>query len=282
MKTDSALTIDYVEIPPDSQIGLHSQPSWELSYVLVGRGSRLIGNTTSSFVEGDLVLIPPDIQHCWYFSDIYDSNGNIANICISFSCDFLNRLKTLFPQLAEIADNIAGIRDAVSFVGRTSDFLAHQIEKIKDLDDMHRVAAIIDVLVTIGKHISDTKVVGTAVTQDTTLTRMSQIKNYVDCNFARPIGVRSITKHLGMSRSSFSSFFRRNFNKTFIEYLTVYRLAKAHDILTHNTSRQSISNICYSVGFQSVSHFNHMFKRHYGYTPKQVYIASDSTSTTNA
>ena len=265
------MTIDYVEISPDKQIGLHSQPSWELSYVVVGRGNRLIGNTTSLFIEGDLVLIPPNIQHCWYFlPNITDSNGNIVNICISFSSDFLTQLKELFPQLAETVGNIEKITDAVSFTGNTAECIANKINNIAELPEDLRVSAYIDLLVSIGQHITDTKIVGSLVNQDITRDRISQIKNFVDCNYARRIGVQDIAEHLGMSRSSFSSFFRKNYKITFIEYLNNYRLTQAHYLLRHNNLHQSVSGICYTVGFQSISHFNHIFKNRYGYTPKQV------------
>ena len=55
-----------VHLPPEKQIGMHQQDTWELSYVIVGAGKRVIGDTTSYFTNGDLVFIPPCIPHCCF------------------------------------------------------------------------------------------------------------------------------------------------------------------------------------------------------------------------
>ena len=58
-----------VELVPSEQIGLHSQPGWELSYILEGRGIRTVGDTESPFAEGDMVLVIPEMPHCWRFEE---------------------------------------------------------------------------------------------------------------------------------------------------------------------------------------------------------------------
>ena len=60
---------DYVKLNPSEQIGTHSQPSWELSYILRGRGTKSVGDTESPFREGDMVLVVPEMRHCWRFED---------------------------------------------------------------------------------------------------------------------------------------------------------------------------------------------------------------------
>ena len=42
---------------------LHRHDAWELYCVLQGRGTRTAGDTTQLFMEGDVVLIPPDMYH---------------------------------------------------------------------------------------------------------------------------------------------------------------------------------------------------------------------------
>lgn len=53
---------DCVNLSPSEQIGMHSQPDWELSYILQGHGRRQIGAAESPFSEGDMVLVVPECR----------------------------------------------------------------------------------------------------------------------------------------------------------------------------------------------------------------------------
>ena len=96
---NTSFTFDYVHLDPKEQIGLHHQPSWELSYIIYGTGIRLIGDTNEYFENGEVILIPPHIPHCWYFDgNITDYRGRIANITVKFDNEFLNRCSQCFTE----------------------------------------------------------------------------------------------------------------------------------------------------------------------------------------
>ncbi|MDO5497019.1 MAG: hypothetical protein Q4F45_03980, partial [Alistipes sp.] len=87
------LMFDSVCISPDKQIALHFQNNWELSCIITGEGTRLIANTYEPFSAGEVVLIPPEVPHCWYFNkEKTDKNNNIENITITFNTDFLTNI----------------------------------------------------------------------------------------------------------------------------------------------------------------------------------------------
>ena len=71
---------DYVKIYWDEQVTFHEQKSWELSYVITGSGQRIIGDTIEPFSRNEIILIPPDIPHCWSFCDcyIFDFTANVS------------------------------------------------------------------------------------------------------------------------------------------------------------------------------------------------------------
>lgn len=84
---------DYVKLNPSEQIGPHSQPSWELSYILRGRGTKSVGDTESPFREGDMVLVVPEMRHCWRFED--EDGDEIENITLMISRKFLSQAAVL-------------------------------------------------------------------------------------------------------------------------------------------------------------------------------------------
>jgi Cupin domain len=64
--------VDHVRIPPDEQIAFHQHEQLEISYVIRGSGTRIIGNTMEPFSQGEVVFIPSNIPHCWSF-DSFDT-----------------------------------------------------------------------------------------------------------------------------------------------------------------------------------------------------------------
>jgi len=53
---------------------IHSHKNFELNYILSGSGKRIVGNSISSYAPGDLVLLGPNIPHCWNVLEIPENN----------------------------------------------------------------------------------------------------------------------------------------------------------------------------------------------------------------
>lgn len=47
-----AFVFDDVSVTPDRQIGLHAHRQWELSHVIVGSGTRTVGDRTGPIRQG--------------------------------------------------------------------------------------------------------------------------------------------------------------------------------------------------------------------------------------
>lgn len=53
------------------QISFHQSPDWELSYIITGSGTRVIGDVMETFSKGEIIFIPPMIPHVWYLTSMY-------------------------------------------------------------------------------------------------------------------------------------------------------------------------------------------------------------------
>lgn len=74
-----------------------------------------------------------------------------------------------------------------------------------------------------------------------------------------------IAAHIGMNRSAFCTFFRRNKGMTFSQFVTQYRLETACELL--KTSQKQVSEICFAVGFNDLPHFIRVFNKETGLSP---------------
>lgn len=274
---DNLLPFEYhdVRLPPSRQVPLHSQSTWELSLIVKGQGDRLLGDTSDAFCEGDIALIPPEICHCWQFDPtITDGQGNIANITLTFLPEFLSGLSGLFPVLAKGLRRMEELAKAVTFDGRTAAYLSERLIAMRRMTDEQRIAPVLEIIGRIIRSLDSAQVAGHRTSSDRKQIRLMQIKTYVACNYMRSISIDDIARHLGMNKTSFCAFFRRATGRTFIDYLNDYRLRQARYLLSVREEGVTVSDICYRTGFQTVSHFNHLFRRKYGAAPGKMKIKS--------
>lgn len=88
---------------------------------------------------------------------------------------------------------------------------------------------------------------------------------YIHANYTRKIVIEELAAVTGYSVPYFESFFKTYTGKSPIDYIILYRLKKACEMLikTDNT----VLEVAYSCGFSNVSYFIRRFKAAYGMTP---------------
>lgn len=267
----TAFIFDDVRISPDKQIGLHSNNNWELSYVLVGSGTRTIGDRSEPFYPGEVILIPPNIPHAWRFNPAdTDENGNIANISVFFDTSTLESLKMLIPEMSAALGRIWQLDYAISYTGKRQMVLQRILSVMREKTPEERVPLMINLLIEISV-ISDGLYAGRKNKLSRTEQKLETVRVYCACNYSRQIALDEMSRHVGMNKSAFCTFMRNNAGSSFSEYLNDMRLERAKVMLC-NTDK-SIAEIAMDCGFQSVTYFNRLFKRRYKCTPKEIRIS---------
>jgi AraC-like DNA-binding protein len=90
-------------------------------------------------------------------------------------------------------------------------------------------------------------------------------KDLADARYFEPLDVDEMARAAGLSRAHFSREFRRVFGESPRAYLLTRRLERAAALL--RTTDRSVTDICLSVGLQSLGSFTTSFTRMYGESP---------------
>ena len=90
-------------------------------------------------------------------------------------------------------------------------------------------------------------------------------KDLADARYFEPLEVDDLARAAGLSRAHFSREFRRAFGESPHAYLLTRRLERAAALL--RTTDRSVTEICFSVGLQSVGSFTTTFTRTFGLSP---------------
>lgn len=95
----------------------------------------------------------------------------------------------------------------------------------------------------------------------------TDIKQVVEQHYATPVTLPELAYLSGRSLSSFKREFQEIFNMPPAQWIRLKRLEKASELLEN--TEMNVSDICYSLGFENISHFSRIFKEHFGYSPTQ-------------
>lgn len=90
---------------------------------------------------------------------------------------------------------------------------------------------------------------------------------YIEENYKSQITLDDICKNININKSYFCTIFKEHTGKTFSHYLSHYRVDKSKELL--KSTDLPITEIAFTVGYNSVNYFNNNFKRLTNMTPAQ-------------
>lgn len=93
----------------------------------------------------------------------------------------------------------------------------------------------------------------------------TSISRVMEQYYTSPVSLEDIAYLSGRSLSSFKRDFKEVYNMTPATWIRKKRLDKAKEML--ETTQLPIAEICFSLGFENISHFSRVFKDHHGNAP---------------
>lgn len=101
-------------------------------------------------------------------------------------------------------------------------------------------------------------------TKETNKEIVGQITSYVQAHLGEELSLQMVAEHVHVSRNYLCSIFRREFDETFLSYLTRLRMNKAKELLRE--SRMKTYEIAAAVGYNDYVYFAQVFKKQAGVT----------------
>lgn len=104
-----------------------------------------------------------------------------------------------------------------------------------------------------------------------------RIKNYIDSCYTQEISLGSIAQHLHISPYYLAHVFKDMTGYAPMQYIVRRRIGEAQTLLI--STHYSVTQIASFVGYDNPSHFNQLFTKNVGMSPREYrknYIISDS------
>jgi AraC-like DNA-binding protein len=244
----------------------HFHPEFELTFVEATTGIRHVGQHISSYMGSDLILIGANIPHLNFD---YGLKTAYRQIVVQMKEEFLGNAFSKAPEFAEISKlfNRAGM--AISFKGKTKQNAAAKLQKMQSMEPFDQLICLIEILQLLAR----SKEYEILNDQDTSVKvfrkdkiRMSSVYEYIHSNFDQKPDVNVIASKVHLSTAAFCRYFKKQTKMTFTDFVNQYRISQAK---THLLKEKNVSEAAYAVGFESISHFNKVFKKNTGENPSE-------------
>ncbi|MFL5740302.1 MAG: AraC family transcriptional regulator [Flavisolibacter sp.] len=242
----------------------HYHPEYELVYVEAANGIRHVGQHISSFMNNELILIGPNIPHLNFD---YGLKIEYHQIVVQLKENFLGDAFEETPEFSAIQKIFKQAWRGLSFSGKTKMKVAEKLKYMRGLSHFEQLLCLLEVFQTLAL----SNEVTALNEQDTSIKlflndkiRMGSIYKYIDVHYNETPDVNEVASSVHLSTAAFCRYFKKQTRMTFTDFVNQYRITQAKTLLLQD---KTISEVCYEVGFESLSYFNKLFKKLAGENP---------------
>ena len=233
----------------------HYHPEVEITLILQGEGIRFVGDHAEEYHALDLIAIGPQIPHHW--KSEAGKPGSRA-IVLQFQPNNFGSKFWEMPELIPIKDLLKEIRFGLSFEAKTE--TRTLFENTAKANSINRLSALLNVLghLTILKRrrlLSIDYLLETELPKN----RLEKIDFLVKQHFKENHKIEDYASKVGLTKESFSRYFKQKTGKVFIDYLNNYRISYASRLLQETNMK--VIEVAFESGFQNVSNFNRQFRK---------------------
>lgn len=246
---------------------LHQHEEIQISYIVKGRGTLIIGDSINDFKEDDILVIGENIPHVFRTDRNSSSSSEMLTLFFtknSFGKDFFS-----LTDMSNIDDFFKKSEYGMKVLSK-KEKIALLFFKLSRQNKIQRISSLLKILNLI--IFAETSPLSSFVnrkkyTEDEGR-RMNDVFEYAISSFNETITLEEVAEKANMTKNAFCRYFKKRTNKTFFQFLIEIRIENACKMLHHDKDL-SISSISELSGFQDIANFNRKFKELKGVSPSQ-------------
>jgi len=249
----------------------HFHPAFELTWIIRSGGTRYVGDSVERYEPGDLVLVGPNLPHCWR-NDAVDCGAERPEWIIAqfdpscFGAGFLT-----LPEAASIRSLLDKAQFGVAFDQDVAAESGLLFRNIVQRTGMSRLTGLIDLLDSLGRQphaiLADPGYYQSNHVDQVLVDRLNRAQLFIQENLTEEVSQSALADELGLSASAFSKVFRAATGRTFTSMVKLMRINEACRLLANGSDR--ITAVALNSGYQHTSHFDQHFRELKGMSPSE-------------
>lgn len=249
----------------------HFHSEYEILYVQEGFGTSFVADNIEEFESGDLVLLGSNLPHFWKSDDSFyneNSKKNVTYIVIQFSNEFFKEAINEYPEFHLIRELIERSSRGIRFSNSFSEKAKKRLTKLSFSSGFERTILLLQFLQFMAKT-DEYKLLAGELYQienhNFTNDRLTKVMHYLNTSYQNKVELGKVADVANMHPSAFCRYFKQMSGKSLFRFVNDMRISYACRLLIEG--KMSVSQICYECGFNNLSNFNRIFKKHTGFTP---------------
>lgn len=249
----------------------HWHSYFEITYVKKGRGNYFVDGREYSMDEGDIIIFNNVEPHGWKLLD-----EDMVLLVMIFSPEFVAEKLSVFDweYLKPFVERGSNFKNRIGKEEPVSHEIRKGIREIygeweqkKEGYPLMIKANVLRILTMLIRAYQDeSKSAEMLKEKKNAMKRLEQAFDYINDQYCGKITLEEVAASAYMSPNYFSSYFRKVTGVGFSEYVTRLRINHARELL-RDTDR-SVTDIALECGFNNLSNFYRLYKKHVGKPPK--------------
>lgn len=254
---------------PCDLVQWHYHTEYELHLIVEGVGHTFVGDHAGRFKAGQLFLIGPCLPHNWVSDCAPGDYISLRDRVVHFDHGVIDKITDTIPELSNIRPILKSARHGIQFLDGDK-WAEPYMLNIRDSTGAARFGHFCAFLNELSHRksilLSSDKI--HAEKMQTYNKKLQIAVDYVHKHSSQKIYLREIASHIGMGENYFSQFFQQSTGGCrFTDFVNGIRINKACDLLT--TTNLQISEVCFEVGFNSLTNFSRRFRLEKQLTPSE-------------
>ncbi|GGG27994.1 AraC family transcriptional regulator [Pontibacter amylolyticus] len=252
---------------------LHQHPEIQLSCILEGEGKLIVGDYIGRFGPGDIFLLGQNVPHVFRSDDLYYQPGETSqshSIILFFDLRAFGEAFWAAEEMQEVKEFFEQMNGCYRVNLTAPDSFREQVRQLQHKQNLEKVVSALQ-LVNVLMHQATLQRLNLADQMHNLSERegkrMEQVLEFLVEESHRTLTLEEVASVANMSREAFCRFFKERTRKTLVTFLNELRLSNACQALLH--SDQTIASIAFTCGFANLSHFNRVFVKTIGITPRE-------------
>ena len=260
------------DILPHFYPHLHRHEEIQLTFIIKGEGTLLVGNNMHHFQPNEVYLIGANMPHV-FRSDAtyYDSNLLKQTHALTIFFNTKGKLTSLFdlPELKSVYSFFSNQHSGFRIPEGSFNEISADILSIKYATGMDQLMQFFKLLKSLSVIENLNPLAADIPPQDCNDyegMRINNIHNYIMKHYTRDITLEEVSAAAYMTPQAFCRYFKKHTRVTFVTFLNEVRINEACKKLIDG-SYESVSAVAYNCGFNSITNFNRVFKSVTGSSP---------------
>ena len=252
---------------------LHRHKELQVTLIIKGEGTLIVGNYSQAFKSGDVYVIAANQPHIFKSNPSYFSNmekDSAHAIHIFFDLERIPEAFFQLPELGAIRKFIGSCTPGLQLPEEYGEHVAAAIRGVTSQTNLERLLSLFGIFQYFSTHVTSWKSLSTGFFDhpfsESDGNRMNDIFQYTLENYAENITLNKIASIAHITPHAFCKYFKQHTRKTYNNFLNEIRINEAcKKIISGNYD--GISTIAYKTGFNSAINFNRVFKKTTGMSP---------------